>query len=215
MRYRFLFLCFCLHLSITTTTAQIAAIKKLQEAEKVGLNLHFYPSTLRMINIQQDTAYNNLIKEIKKLSFYQLDMDSVNIAALYDLVEAVEKSDGYELYMDMSGAGRFAQVLGNEAGTDWMAITDVEGQAYIVTVKGAVNWLELPNVFAALSAKEEEDQSGFGILFDYLQEDTQNRKNRKQRRKEREEKKRQEELEETAKEKQDSTTTATPEIKEL
>ena len=60
-----LLLFFCL-LS-TSGWTQSAAIKPLYEEDLSEFNLYFYPSTLRMLNVNKDPAFNEMIKDVKNL----------------------------------------------------------------------------------------------------------------------------------------------------
>ncbi|MDN4166990.1 DUF4252 domain-containing protein [Cytophagales bacterium LB-30] len=63
--YLSLLLFFCL-LS-TSGWTQSAAIKPLYEEDLSEFNLYFYPSTLRMLNVSKDPAFNEMIKDVKNL----------------------------------------------------------------------------------------------------------------------------------------------------
>ena len=167
--------------------AQIPAIQQLQEENKVSLNLHFYPSTLRMINMQNDTSFNRLIKDIEKLSFYQVDTDAFGIDELSTLSNQLVEEETYEEYMTMDGKELLMQVMGKESGDEWVAMGSMEEQIYLIAVQGKVNWLQLPKVIETISSQDSTAApTGFSILGNYLKEQQAYKERRRERQQQRE-----------------------------
>ena len=167
--------------------AQIPAIQQLQEENKVSLNLHFYPSTLRMINMQNDTSFNRLIKDIEKLSFYQVDTDAFGIDELSTLSNRLVEEETYEEYMTMDGKELLMQVMGKESGDEWVAMGSMEEQIYLIAVQGKVNWLQLPKVIETISSQDSTAApTGFSILGNYLKEQQAYKERRRERQQQRE-----------------------------
>ena len=166
--------------------AQIPAIQQLQDEEKVSMNLHFYPSTLRMVNVQNDTAFNKLVKEIKKLSFYQINTDSFGINEMYSLSNQLVNEEAYEEYMTMDGKDMLMQVIGKESGDEWVAIGSIEEQLYLIAVQGKVNWLQVPKVIETISTQDSTaTNTGFQILGSYLKDRRASNERRKERQRQR------------------------------
>ena len=166
--------------------AQIPAIQQLQEEDKVSLNLHFYPSTLRMINMQNDTSFNKLIKDIEKLSLYQINTNSFGSKEMSVFSNQLVEEEAYEEYMTMDGKEMLMQVMGKESGDEWVAMGSMEEQVYLIAVQGKVNWLQLPKVIEMISAQDSTaSPTGFSILGNYLKEQQQTQERRNKRREER------------------------------
>ena len=176
-----------LFLYTSCLNAQIPAIQQLQEENKVSLNLHFYPSTLRMINMQNDTSFNRLIKDIEKLSFYQVDTDAFGIDELSTLSNQLVEEETYEEYMTMDGKELLMQVMGKESGDEWVAMGSMEEQIYLIAVQGKVNWLQLPKVIETISSQDSTAApTGFSILGNYLKEQQAYKERRRERQQQRE-----------------------------
>ena len=166
--------------------AQIPAIQKLQEEDKVSLNLHFYPSTLRMINMQNDTSFNRLVKDIEKLSFYQINTQSFDSKEMSIFSNQLVEEEAYEEYMTMDGKEMLLQVIGKESGDEWVAMGNMEQQVYLIAVQGKVNWLQLPKVIEMISAQDSTTTpTGFSIIGNYLKEQQQTQERRKERQEQR------------------------------
>jgi len=177
-------------LSTSFSHAQFQQVNKLKEADKTDFNLYFYPSTLRMINIDQDTAFNKLVYGIQKLSFHQLNPDSIDEQNFLLLREEILEQENYEEYITISGggmAGQAFEVLGNEAGDEWIAMGFLEGQGYLIALRGTINWLQAPMVYQSILEKGEDGNSGFGILFNYLKQSNDRSSSRRKRTRKRKE----------------------------
>lgn len=196
MRIPFLFIVFLLALS-TTVSAQIQSIQQLKKDGKTDLNMYFYPSTLRMVNIEQDTAINKLIKGVRKASFHQIHPDSIDATSFFQLKGRIMQEENFKDYLTMEsgriGSGQGFQIIGNEKGNEWVAMAFLEGQGFLIYVSGTINWLQAPKVYRYILEQSEKTDSGFGILLNYLKENKDQRKRRKEweqkRQKERKDKK--------------------------
>lgn len=150
---------------------QFTQVQTLKEADKLDFSLSFYPSTLRMINIDQDTAFNKMIKGIRKLSFHQLNMDSIDRQAFFSLKERILVEENYEDYITISngrGTDQSFDVMGNEKGDQWIAMGLIEGQGYLIALRGTINWLQAPALYQSLLEKKDDSNSGFSILLNYF-----------------------------------------------
>jgi len=176
--------------------AQLNSIKELKEADQLDLSLYFYPSTLRMINIDQDTALNKLVKGVRKASFHQLNPESFDANSFYQLKNTIAQEEDYEEYLTMEGGpnenGQGFQIIGNEKGDEWVAMAFIDGQGYLISLAGTINWLQAPKVYQALLEKSENTESGFGILLNYLKSESDRSKKKREWKKNRQNKKKEE-----------------------
>lgn len=58
--------------------AQVGRIKELKEEDKASLSLYFYPSTIRMLNIDKDPAFYDMVKDIKSLRVMTVDTSKMD-----------------------------------------------------------------------------------------------------------------------------------------
>jgi len=180
--FSLLFLSFYL---LSSSFAQNALLEQLKEDDKIDFSFYFYPSTLRMINFQQDTAFNRLIKNIKKLSFYKLDTEYRDSTDLIQLSANLMEQEKYEPYLEVEDTEYQVQIMGIESGKEWMSVATIEGETYMTYVEGSINWLEIPKVYEHIR-QDTSTQTGFNVLFDYFQESQSRDKSRRERRKQRE-----------------------------
>jgi len=194
--FSLLFLSFYL---LPSSFAQNALLEQLKEDDKIDFSFYFYPSTLRMINFQQDTAFNRLIKNIEKLSLYKLDTEYRDSIDLIQLSTNLMEQEQYELYLEVEDTEFQAQIMGIESGKEWMSIATIEGETYMTYVEGSINWLEIPKVYESIR-QDTSTQTGFNVLFDYFQESQSRDKSRRERRRQREAERAAEEAERKKKE---------------
>ena len=202
MKRYFSFL-FLLLFFLPSSFAQNALLEQLKEEDKINFSFYFYPSTLRMINFQQDTAFNRMIRNIKKLSFYKLDAEYSDSTNLLKLATNFMEQEKYEPYLEVEDTEYQVQIMGIESGKEWMSVATIEGETYMTYVEGSINWLEIPKVYEKIR-QDTSTQTGFNILFDYFQESQQRDKSRRERHKKREEERarKEEENKKKAKERQ-------------
>jgi hypothetical protein len=50
-------------------SAQNHILTEFVELHKPGLTLHFYPSTLRMVNLERNPQFDEMIRHVKKARF--------------------------------------------------------------------------------------------------------------------------------------------------
>ena len=180
--FSLLFLSFYL---LPSSFAQNALLEQLKKENKIDFSFYFYPSTLRMINFQQDTAFNRLVKNIKKLSFYKLDTEYRDSTDLLKLATNLMDEESYEPYLEVEDTEFQVQIMGIESGKEWMSVATIEGETYMTYVEGSINWLEIPKVYEKIS-QDTSTQTGFNVLFDYFQESQRRDKSRRERRKQKE-----------------------------
>jgi len=110
-----------------------------------------YPSTLRMINIKKNEAFEEFASSFEKLLIYDLDSTSVAEKSYKTMTKRFVES-GYEEYMSIFGDGNDVLILGKEMRTN--EIVGVIGQeegAYAFFLKGNVAWHKIPEIFETLS----------------------------------------------------------------
>ena len=58
--------------------AQHSVVTDFKENHETTLSLYFYPSTLRMINMERNPEFDHMIREVKKARFFKLDSGAVS-----------------------------------------------------------------------------------------------------------------------------------------
>ncbi|MEQ8714591.1 MAG: hypothetical protein RIC80_16340 [Cyclobacteriaceae bacterium] len=72
-----------------------------------------YPSTLRMININKNEAFDELASSFEKFLIYELDSVSAVERSFMPMIGEY-RAEGFEEYMYLHGNGNLAMILGEE-----------------------------------------------------------------------------------------------------
>jgi len=119
--------------------AQSSTTEKLQQQYPNALNLFFYHNTLRMINQQENEAFDDFIKDIEKMRFLLIKKSEhlFNAQAYADLVAdyqaehfepimtARHEGRNFDVYLKDAGKSKGMLVLVNDAESLW--ILDILG----------------------------------------------------------------------------------------
>lgn len=114
----------------------------------------FYPSTLRMVNLQQDPAFNEMIAPIEKLLLYSLDSSSI-ASKEYRYVLDDYTQEGYEDYAQVYGGKFDIHVLGKERKVrEWVGVLKQGDEAFAFYLIGAVNWQKIPHLMNSIQEND-------------------------------------------------------------
>ena len=81
-----------------SSLAQNSAVTEFKDTHGTALSLYFYPSTLRMVNIERNKEFDEMIREVKKARFFRMDSGAVSSADILELTNAL-REDGFEEIM--------------------------------------------------------------------------------------------------------------------
>lgn len=124
-----------------------------------------YPSTLRMLNLNDNTAFDELASSIDKLLIYELDSVAATSQSFDQMLKAY-REEGFEEYVHIIGAGQYTTILGKESRIDEMVgVITLADQVLAFFLRGNVAWQKIPtlmntlqenDVFNVLNLKTEE-----------------------------------------------------------
>ncbi|MCD4772542.1 MAG: DUF4252 domain-containing protein [Bacteroidales bacterium] len=106
-----------------------------------------YPSTLRMLNISDNTEINNVVDDIKKLLIYKLDSISIADKLYRDMINNF-KSNGFEEYISIYGGNNEMYLLSSpeKKHKEYVGIIIQEDITLAFFMKGDINWEEIPKI---------------------------------------------------------------------
>jgi len=132
--------------------AQSSAVTEFKDNHDTSLALYFYPSTLRMVNLQHNQEYDEMIREIKKARFFKLDSGAVTPTDIASLSETLIKS-GYEELMVMKSKGNDITVLGLEKRSPEVVVISKNGdECMLLEVTGMINIAKIPKLIDTFSS---------------------------------------------------------------
>ena len=148
MKYKILIF-FLLFLS--ASCQQKDPLNDFLEDRNTGLILHFYPSTLRMINIDQNEEYNKMIREVEKARFIRLDSGQFTKEEISELITSLQ-SEGYEEVMSFRDKKQDISVLAMEKKIpEFVMLSRAPDQVMILEMKGMVNVAKIPKLTQTFS----------------------------------------------------------------
>ncbi len=109
-----------------------------------------YPSTLRMINIQKNEAFNELATSMEKFLIYDLDSISTANKSFGTMLDTY-RTIGFEEYMSILGDGNSVVLLGKEKGTnELVGVVGQDDQLFAFFLKGNIAWQKIPTILRTM-----------------------------------------------------------------
>lgn len=144
-----------------------AVLAALQVGEKTSRTFYFYPSILRIINLQHNPDYYRLIRNIEKIIVYRLIEDFSGEEWL-DLKLRLEKEESFEEYANLSSAGQQIFILGKENPFHSVFMVPADGEYYVIDVMGQINYIALNRMIQLMKTQEEESEQQFLDIFQLI-----------------------------------------------
>ncbi|MEM1119844.1 MAG: hypothetical protein AAGJ18_05310 [Bacteroidota bacterium] len=173
--------------SITSLLAQSKIIQSLKDSNQVRQSLHFNSSTLRMLNLQRDTAIDNLVRGVDKLSIYIMDGRTYTTDDFFDTAEQLQEAEQFEEYLVMDGDAYNLQVVGKPRKQEIIGLVNADAGNYIFKLDGTIDLLQLPQVWQQISNPDTSKVNIFSFLKDRVIDTEADLKRREARRKQWEE----------------------------
>ncbi len=113
-----------------------------------------YPSTLRMININKNEAFDELASSFEKFLIYELDSVSAVERSFMPMIGEY-RAEGFEEYMYLHGSGNLAVILGEEKRVNEMVgVFGVNDQTFAFFLIGNIAWQKIPTLINTLSEND-------------------------------------------------------------
>ena len=162
----------CFVWSCRQEPADLAArIDELRDSDQIQLSLQLVPSTLRMLNFQQDTALNELLRNLDKVKVHVLRNDNFSSDDFYDLQEALLTENKLEEYLTWEGAEYELQLLGRPETESMVGLLHTTDAHYLLQFQGTMNLTKLPEVYESLSTADSTQESGYTMILDMIRDD--------------------------------------------
>ncbi|WP_139793730.1 hypothetical protein [Reichenbachiella faecimaris] len=157
-------LLFGTHLSF----GQTSLITDLKKDRLTELSLYFYPSTLRMVNLDKNEEFNRLIQDIEKLIFYKMNGKFENID-LYNLVGQLQTEESFEEYVVIDGPTKKFYLLGREKPTETVGLALMNEEHYVFDIAGSLELKEIPKLYQYISENDSTFQSKFSQILNLVE----------------------------------------------
>ena len=121
--------------------SQSETISELVKAGLHDVNLYFYPSTLRMLNIQKDPGGYDIVSGVNHLRLLTFSSDSLIGNVQSEMVKSLEK-EGFEEVMTYRAAEVKVRLYGKYKGDEMKGLVGLifqEEQNFVVDLDGKVD----------------------------------------------------------------------------
>ena len=163
MRFRLLFIISFLTLVSCNKYSHLQPsplLLQLRQSEKTERTLYFYPSILRIINLQDNPDFYRLIRNIEKMIVYRMK-DDFSIQEVTNLKSKLQEEESFEDYANISMEGQKIYFLGKEDPFHSVFIVPTGSEYYIVDVMGQINFLALSRMIQLMNSGKRADQEQF------------------------------------------------------
>jgi len=131
--------------------AQNSVVTDFKESHSTALSLYFYPSTLRMVNLERNEEFDEMIREVKKARFFKMDSAAVSNDDLKQLSSELTE-DGFEEIMFLKNREMDIRVWGLEKRIPETIIISKSGyEVMLLEVNGMINVAKIPKIMESFS----------------------------------------------------------------
>jgi len=131
-------------------------------SEFVQTSYFFYPSTMRMVNVDNLPNWNEAIKDVRRLSVLSMWSDRFDQAKQTEIISDLEAKENFSVYAEMDDKYSNFKLLGRKNGSEAVLIYNDSTVNYVVHLLGKINYVKLMKLSADL---REVETKGTGIEF--------------------------------------------------
>lgn len=147
---------------------------------------YLYPSTLRMINIDDNPEYNKVVENIDRLMLVSAWPDRLTLHVQDSLQQALEEEEGFEVMVEVDNNDYSLVLLSQEDGEQTVAFLRSEEMTGVAHLLGTLNLLAVNDLFQKMDAAEADengsDLKGVKMLWNMAVRDQQGAITRKKER---------------------------------
>lgn len=136
----------------------------LKDQEKTVRTYYLYPSILRIINLQDNPDFNEVIRHVEKTIVYRLKPQTT-AEEISQLKWSLLDREHFEEYAQISMKGQKSYFLGKENPDHSIIIFPLNGEYYITDILGQINFLEINKMIRSISAQDTSGQDQFLDIF--------------------------------------------------
>ena len=157
-------------------------LDSLSQENKVENSYFVYPSILRMLNLNNDSSFNALVRDVRRLRLMNLRVDSFSFDQMNDFSVGLQEKEQYDTYMEIEDTDQVIYLLGKDSPQKVVALANLQDRYNIVDIDGQLNMLQLPKLIESFSNMDSTQTSGFSTFFDLISRDADRERQRRERR---------------------------------
>lgn len=126
--------------------SQNSVVTDFKENHATALSLYFYPSTLRMINVERNPEFDEMVREIKKARFFKMDSGAVSQNDLISLADKL-MNEGFEEVMYLKNKDLNVRIWGLEKRIpEFVIISRSNEELMLLEISGMINIAKIPKL---------------------------------------------------------------------
>lgn len=142
----------------TAVLAQSKTTEALHTKYSESLSLFFYNNTLRMLNQNNDKAFDELIKDIEKMKFLMIDKSKAFGNADYKKLTASYKGESFEEIMSSRYQGKNFDVYLKESGgktKGMVVLVNDSTSLYVLDIVGSIALDKVTSLYSTLDKSSD------------------------------------------------------------
>lgn len=148
--------------------AQSKVIEQLKVDNRTDASLYFYPSTLRMINLQHNEEFNELVRDIKRMIFLKFNRNHFDQIKFMNAILELQQEESMEEYIVIDGKEQKLYLLGKESPASTVAMAYFQDEYYAFDITGSISLSELPKLYEQLSNADSGLKQDFSNIFEIV-----------------------------------------------
>ncbi len=139
-------------------------------SDLIQTSYFFYPSTLRMVNIDRMPNWDGAVKEVRRLSLFSMWPDRFDESTQTEMITDLKAEENFELYAELEDKNSDFTLLGRNNGTEAILIYNDSTANYIVHLLGKLNYVKLMKLFGDFQGSEDMG-TGMNTLIKAMKQD--------------------------------------------
>lgn len=164
-----LLIVFCVGGCTSASSGESEIMRELREtnhlfytSDLIQTSYFFYPSTMRMVNVDDMPNWNDAIKEVRRLSVLSMWPDRFDDSKQNEVIEDLKTKEDFSLYAELEDKYSNFKLLGRKNGSEAVLIYNDSTVNYVVHLLGKLNYVKLMKLSADL---RDAETTGTGLSF--------------------------------------------------
>ena len=149
----------------------LRATERVYDRSKIVKSSYFfYPSTMRMVNIDDLPNWNEVINDVRRLGILTMWPDHFDDEKQKEVVEDLKEKENFSMYAEMEDQHLNFKLLGRKRGREAILIYNDSTVNYVIHLLGKINYVKLMKLSGDLRDMESPG-AGIELLKNTMERD--------------------------------------------
>jgi len=112
-------------------------------SDLIQTSYFFYPSTMRMVNVDDMPHWNEAVQDVRRLSVMSMWPDRFDASKRAEVIEGLQSEENFSLYAELEDKYSDFKLLGRENGREAILIYNDSTANYVIHLLGKLNYVKL------------------------------------------------------------------------